>query len=114
MATIQTAIQLQDRVTPATSNMVRSMQQAISGFEDLHRASGKAVSSASLQAAKNSLAQVGAQLHQLQDQAARGVVVKPTVRQTRIEQAKMPTVTNQYDVLSGSNCSIFQSQCKVL
>ena len=92
MATIQTAIQLQDRVTPVMSGIVQSMHQAISGFEDLHRASGKAVSSASLQAAKNSLAQVGAQLHQLQDQAARGVVVKPTVRQTRIEQAKMPAV----------------------
>ena len=72
MATIQTAIQLQDRVTPAMSNMVRSMQQAISGFEDLHRASGNAVNSASIQAARNGLAQVGAQLHQISQQAAVG------------------------------------------
>lgn len=70
MATIQTAIQLQDRVTPVMSGIVRSMHQAISGFEDLHRASGNAVNSASLQAARNSLAQVGAQLQQINHQAA--------------------------------------------
>lgn len=72
MATIQTAIQLQDRVTPILSGVVRGLHQTISGFEDLHRASGNAVNSASLQAARNSLAQVGAQLQQINHQSAVG------------------------------------------
>lgn len=82
MATIQTAIQLQDRVTPVMNTIVNTMHLAISGFEDLHRASGNAVNSASLQAAKNNLAQVGAQLQEINNQVVNSGVTQSVEQST--------------------------------
>ncbi|MCI1999552.1 MAG: hypothetical protein LKJ75_02575 [Clostridia bacterium] len=58
MATIYTAIQLQDRVTPVISNMVTALNHVVSSFENVERASGRTVNLASLNTARESLAQV--------------------------------------------------------
>lgn len=58
MATIQTAIQVQDRVSPIISNMVTALNHVISSFEAVERASGTSMNTASMQAARTALAQV--------------------------------------------------------
>lgn len=56
MATIRTAIQLQDRFTPVIRNMSNALNMTLSSFEALQRASHNAVDTASIQAARQSLA----------------------------------------------------------
>lgn len=55
MATIRTAIQLQDGVTPVIRSMHNAMQLCIGSFESMQRASSNSVNTASLSAARAEL-----------------------------------------------------------
>ncbi len=55
MATIRTAIQIQDRMTSPIQSMNRAMNIMISSFESLQSASSNAVDTASIQAARSEL-----------------------------------------------------------
>ena len=55
MATIRTAIQLQDRMTPVLRSMNNALNSTISSFEAVQRASGNAVDTSSIQAARAEL-----------------------------------------------------------
>lgn len=56
MATIRTAIQLQDRFTPVIRSMSNALNITLSSFEALQRASHNAVDTASIQTARQELA----------------------------------------------------------
>lgn len=79
MATIYTAMQLQDRVTPVISNMVTALNHVISSFEAVERASGRTVNLSSLNSARESLAQVDVAIEDIRsdisraDEAQRGL-----------------------------------------
>lgn len=66
MATIRTAIQLQDRFTPVIRNMSNALNMTLSSFEALQRASHNAVDTASIQAARQSLASVEVGINEIE------------------------------------------------
>lgn len=66
MATIRTAIQLQDRFTPVIRNMSNALNMTLSSFEALQRTSHNAVDTASIQAARQSLASVEVGINEIE------------------------------------------------
>lgn len=66
MATIRTAIQLQDRFTPVIRNMSNALNMTLSSFEALQRASHNAVDTANIQAARQSLASVEVGINEIE------------------------------------------------
>jgi len=55
MATIRTAIQIQDGMSPAIKSMNKALNMTISSFEALQNVSGRAVDTSSIQAARSEL-----------------------------------------------------------
>lgn len=55
MATIRTAIQIQDGMSPAFKSMNNALNIVLSSFESLQRASSKAIDTHSIQAARAEL-----------------------------------------------------------
>ncbi len=66
MATIRTAIQLQDRFTPVIRNMSNALNMTLSSFEALQRASHNAVDTSSIQSARQSLASVEVGINEIE------------------------------------------------
>ena len=62
IATIQTSIQVMDRVSGPLRNMYRAMTTVVTGFEEMQKASGKAVNTATIQKAKIQLNEVAASI----------------------------------------------------
>lgn len=67
MATIQTAIQIHDGMTPAFKHMNNALNIVINSFSALQSASGNAVDTASIEAARQQLAQAGAAFNNIQN-----------------------------------------------
>ncbi|MGN7478946.1 tape measure protein [Solibacillus silvestris] len=68
MATIRTAIQLQDNVSQAFKSMNVAMQATINSFEHLHRASGSAVDISSIEIARRELARAEQAFNEIETQ----------------------------------------------
>ena len=68
MATIRTAIQIQDNMSRAFQSMNTSMNVVLSSFEALRTASGDAVDTASIQLARQELARAGAAFDQVENE----------------------------------------------
>lgn len=68
MATIRTAIQIQDGMSQAFQSMNNAMNIVISSFETLQNASGNAVDTASIQAARRELNQAEATFNQIEEE----------------------------------------------
>ena len=67
MATIQTSIQIHDGMTPAFKHMNNAMNIVINSFAALQSASGNAIDTASIEAARQQLAQAGAAFNNIQN-----------------------------------------------
>lgn len=67
MATIRTAIQIQDSMSPAFRAMNNAMNIVISSFETLQNVSGNAVNTNSIQAARRELSNVSVSIDQIED-----------------------------------------------
>ena len=68
MATIRTAIQLYDGMTPALRSITNALNMTISCFESLQTASGNAIDTASIQAARGELARAGATFDEIEQE----------------------------------------------
>lgn len=68
MATIRTAIQLQDNVSQAFKSMNVAMQATINSFEHLHQASGNAMDISSIEIARRELARAEQAFNQIETQ----------------------------------------------
>ncbi|MBY0124496.1 hypothetical protein [Bacillus sp. S/N-304-OC-R1] len=68
MATIRTAIQLQDNVSRALSHMNSAMHATINSFEHMQQVSGNAVDTASIQAARRELARAESSFNQVEQE----------------------------------------------
>lgn len=68
MATIRTAIQIHDGMSPAFRAMNNAMNIVISSFESLQSASGNAVDTASIQAARRELTQAESAFSQIEEE----------------------------------------------
>ena len=66
MATISSSIRLQDNMTPVISSMLKSMNTMIATFENIEKASGQAIDTKSLAAARSQLQSAGAAFQQVQ------------------------------------------------
>lgn len=66
MATIRTAIQIQDSMTPVMRSMNNSLNLVLNSFEAMQRASGHAVDTASISAARAELARAEAALNNVE------------------------------------------------
>lgn len=69
MATISTAIRVQDAMTPAFRSMNNTLNIVLSSFEKLQNTSSKAVDTASIQTARQELANANAVMQQVEDNA---------------------------------------------
>lgn len=67
MATIRTAIQLQDGLSPAIRGMNNALNIVISSFEQMQRASSNSVDTTSIQAARRELAGAEASFNQVEE-----------------------------------------------
>lgn len=68
MATIRTAIQIQDGLSSAFRAMNAAMQATINSFEQLHQASGNAIDTASIEIARRELARAEAAFNDIEMQ----------------------------------------------
>lgn len=68
MATIRTAIQIQDNMSRAFQSMNTAMNVVLNSFESLQTASGRAVDTASIQLARQELARAGAAFDQVEQE----------------------------------------------
>ncbi|KQL17685.1 tape measure protein [Cytobacillus solani] len=68
MATIRTAIQIYDGMSPAFRSMNNAMNIVLNSFESLQRASGNAIDTASIQAARQELARAESSFDQIEEQ----------------------------------------------
>lgn len=71
IATIQTSIQVMDRVSGPLRNMYRAMTTVVTGFEEMQKASGKAVNTATIQKAKIQLNEVAASILDIESNTKR-------------------------------------------
>lgn len=68
MATIRTAIQIQDRMTPAFKSMNVAMNIVLNTFEKLQKTSSNAVDTSSIQTAREELARANVIINQAEDE----------------------------------------------
>lgn len=68
MATIRTAIQIQDRMTPAFKSMNVAMNIVLNTFEKLQKTSSNAVDTSSIQTAREELARANVIMNQAEDE----------------------------------------------
>lgn len=68
LATIRTAIQIYDGMSPAFRSMNNAMNIVLNSFESLQRASGNAIDTASIQAARQELARAESSFDQIEEQ----------------------------------------------
>lgn len=68
MATIRTAIQIHDGMTPAFRSITNAMNVTISSFEALQTASGNAIDSSSIQTARNELARAEVAINNVEEE----------------------------------------------
>ncbi|MGN7402732.1 tape measure protein [Cytobacillus praedii] len=68
MATIRTAIQIYDGMSPAFRSMNNAMNIVLNSFESLQTASGNAINTASIQAARQELANAESAFSQIEEQ----------------------------------------------
>ena len=80
MATITTAIRVQDAMTPAFQSMNNALNIVLNSFEDLQNSTHKAIDIASIQTARNELANANATIQQVEN----------NVRNVNNESSKMP------------------------
>lgn len=80
MATITTAIRVQDAMTPAFRSMNNALNIVLNSFEDLQNSTHKAIDTASIQSARNELANVSTTIQQ----------VESNVKNVNNESGKMP------------------------
>ena len=73
IATIQTSIQVMDRVSGPLRNMYRAMTTVVTGFEEMQKASGKAVNTATIQKAKIQLNEVAASILDIESNTKRSI-----------------------------------------
>ena len=85
MATIRTAIQIQDGMSPAFRSMNTAMNIVINSFEALQTASHNTIDTASIQAARNQLAKAEVAINKVENE----------VRQVNQETKKMPENFNR-------------------
>lgn len=71
MATIKTAIALYDGVTSPLKSMHSAMNLVLNSFESMQRASGKAIDTASIQAAREELARAGTAFDSIEESIRR-------------------------------------------
>lgn len=82
MATIRTAIQLQDNVSQAFKSMNVAMQATINSFEHLHQASGNAMDISSIEIARRELARAEQAFNQIETQ-----IIQVDQQQDRFNQS---------------------------
>lgn len=68
MATIRTAIQVQDKMTPAFHSMNKALNIVLNTFEQVQAASSKSIDTASIQAARNELAKAEVVLNNVEEE----------------------------------------------
>jgi len=84
MATITTAIKVQDAMTPAFRSMNNALNIVLNSFEDLQNSTHKAIDTASIQSARNELANANATIIQVEE----------NLRKANNEGNKMPQKFN--------------------
>ena len=67
MATISASIALQDKMTPIMKTMLNSINSLIAGLEKTEKASGRAIDTKSMAAAKAEIARAGAAFKELEN-----------------------------------------------
>ena len=85
MATIRTAIQIQDGMSPAFKSMNTALNIVLNSFESLQRASHSTIDTASIQAARSQLAQAEIAINNVEEE----------IRQANEESKKMPEHLNR-------------------
>ncbi len=68
MATIRTAIQIQDRMTPAFTSMNNALNIILNTFESVQAASSRSIDTASIQAARNEIANANQAMQQAENE----------------------------------------------
>ena len=71
MATIQTAIRLQDQMTAPLRNMLKTMDIVINSFERMQKVSGSAIDISGIQQARQSLSQVAESINKTEENIRR-------------------------------------------
>ena len=84
MATIRTAIQIHDGMTPAFRSMSKALNMTLSSFESLQRASSNAIDTSSIQAARAELNQAETAFNAIEQQ----------IKEANTEQEKFETGSN--------------------
>ena len=103
MATIRTAIQIQDRMTPAFQSMNNALNIVLNTFESVQNISGRSIDTASIQTARNEIASANVILQQVENE------IRNVESAQESFNNEVGNTSTQFNIAQGSAGSFFNT-----